>query len=303
MPILSKLKSIGLLPLLYKLKHLYFTPDKHIVTCASQNGAYEYLLRYKHAACEKRTYMPMPQIAETEYVWVCWFQGLEHAPKLVQVCVDSIRKNHPNRKVVVLTDENISEYVSVPEYILSKYQQGCMTRTHYSDIVRLLLLSQYGGVWMDSTILMTGLLPNYIEHSSFFVYHSATELAHVCCATGFMASCAHHPIVEDTLHILLEYWKHETKLISYSVIHLLIYMATHDISEANRQYWKDVPLYYYTECEKLRIMLDEPYDNSLYMDIQKASTVHKLTYKLDEYHIHPENKGTFYDYLFNQGIC
>lgn len=299
----GRLRKIGIVPALLKLKHLFLTPDKQIVTLASQNGAYAYLLRYKHAAAQERTYTPMPRIRTTEYVWVCWLQGLENAPKLVQVCVDSIRKNHPNRKVVVLTDENIAEYVSVPEYVLRKYQQGCMTRTHYSDIIRLLLLSQYGGVWMDSTILMTGSLPEYIEQSSFFAYHSATELAHVCCATGFMAACAHHPIVEDTLQILLEYWKHETKLVSYSVIHLLIYMATHDINDANRQYWKEVPLYYYTECEKLRIALDEPYDDASFFEIQRVSSIHKLTYKFDEYKIHPEKKNTFYDKLINQGLC
>jgi len=302
MSIFSTIKHVGVIPALYKLKHLYLKPSPFIVSQSSQNGAYEYLQRYRFAANLRREVGIYPPIKNSNYIWVCWFQGLENAPLLVQRCVTSIQEYNPCKEVIILTEENISKYVTIPDYIQHKYQQGMMTRTHYSDIVRLFLLNQYGGIWMDSTILMTGIMPEYIENSSFFVFHSAIDHGHVCCATGFMASCANHPIVEDTLNMLLEYWKKENKLVSYSVIHLLLYLSINDTSIANRSYWDRVPIYYYTECEKLRISLNKSFNSTMWDQIQQSSPIHKLTYKFDEYHIDPTKKGTFYDVLINQNV-
>lgn len=80
----------------------------------------------------------------------------------------------------------MAQYVDIPDYILQKYKQGKMTRTHLSDIVRLLLLSKYGGVWIDSTILLTNELPHYVIESPLFIYQTPSLIGNVCCATGFM---------------------------------------------------------------------------------------------------------------------
>ena len=48
-------------------------------------------------------------------VWICWMQGLENAPELVQQCVSSIQKNLPDRDIVLITEENYSQYVEFPE--------------------------------------------------------------------------------------------------------------------------------------------------------------------------------------------
>jgi len=300
MSILSTIKRIGFLPTIYKLKHLYLTPDPFIISQSSQNGAYEYLKRYKYAVPSNRVFNNLPTIKDTKYVWVCWLQGLDNAPLIIQRCVATIQRYNPNKKVVILSDDTIPQYVSVPEYIQKKYCAGNITRTHYSDIVRLLLLNQYGGIWIDSTIFMTNNIPSYVEESSFFVYHSASETGHVCCATGFMASCPHHPIIEDTLKMLLEYWQNENKLISYSVIHLLLFYITHESCRTNISYWNCMPLYYYTECEKLCTFFNKTYNSTTFESIKQCSPIHKLSYKDIDKYVNTNEKDTFYDVLINQ---
>ncbi len=298
MGILKQIKKVGIIPMLYKFKHLYLRPSAEVVSICSREGAYEYMLRYHHACDKNRHYESLQPISSFRYIWVCWFQGIENAPLLVQRCFESMQRYNAKSEVVLITEENMAQYVDIPDYILQKYKQGKMTRTHLSDIVRLLLLSKYGGVWIDSTILLTNELPHYVIESPLFIYQTPSLIGNVCCATGFMASCAHHPIIEDTLAIIKEYWKHENKLISYSVIHLAITMAVNS-SEANKQMWKEMPLYYYADCEKLRICLNDRFDARILDEICQFSSVHKLTYKFDEYGIDISKKGTFYDVIIN----
>jgi len=43
----------------------------------------------------------------SRYVWICWLQGMEKAPKLVQVCYKSVQQHLQDREVVLLTEGNI----------------------------------------------------------------------------------------------------------------------------------------------------------------------------------------------------
>lgn len=46
---------------------------------------------------------------------------MEKAPKLVQVCYRSIQQHLQDREVVLLTEENIGQYVSLPDDIVKKH--------------------------------------------------------------------------------------------------------------------------------------------------------------------------------------
>lgn len=60
--------------------------------------------------------------AQSRMIWICWFQGLEHAPALVKQCVESVKCHTPDANIIVLTDENIPQYLNLPEHITTKYQ-------------------------------------------------------------------------------------------------------------------------------------------------------------------------------------
>lgn len=284
-----------ILPLLFKAKHRLFSKDKDVIGICSRNGAYDYLMRYEHVCHHITNECILPK---DKIIWTCWLQGEDNAPLLVKRCLASIRQYASDYKVVVLTQETIAKYVEVPEYIEKKHQQGLIPHAHYTDIVRLLLLIQYGGVWIDSTILLTGELPQYVTGSPLFVFQREPE-GSVEMGLCLISSHKNHPILQAQLAVLLEYWKHEETLVSYSIFHLFWTMVVHSSSKM-QELWKEVP---YIPCAILDILMHDlslPYTAGRWAEIQSLSSIHKLSYKFNQFGIDITKKGTFYDVLINQ---
>lgn len=87
-------------------------------------------------------------------IWVFWYQGEEHMPPLVKLCIQSVRRNACGRPVYVLDKNNLSNYVSIPTYIYEKLEKGIIKMACFSDIVRLSLLAEHGGHWLDATVFV-----------------------------------------------------------------------------------------------------------------------------------------------------
>ena len=100
-------------------------------------------------------------------IWVCWWDGKENMPEIVKVCFQSVCNHSAGHPVRLVTKHNYQEYVIIPVYIVEKFNRGMITITHFSDILRMSLLCQHGGFWVDATILMTKPLP--IVHNTGFL--------------------------------------------------------------------------------------------------------------------------------------
>lgn len=90
------------------------------------------------------------------YVWSCWLQGWENAPDIAKACLASLKRGLKGVEIVELDGENYIQWVTLPEYIVEKYKKGYIPHAMFSDMLRLQLLAQHGGVWIDSTVLYTG---------------------------------------------------------------------------------------------------------------------------------------------------
>ena len=99
-------------------------------------------------------------------VWTAWFQGLEYAPELVKKCVTSFTKLNCD-EVIVITESNYSDYVTIDESIISKFNAGVINYTSFSEIIRLQLLSTYGGFWIDSTVSIRNACFESVNQTSF----------------------------------------------------------------------------------------------------------------------------------------
>src|SRR5690606_26477830 len=65
----------------------------------------EYLKKYTYSPTES---FQISKIESSELpIWQLWFQGEESAPAIVKRCLDSVRKFSGNRKVILLTKDNI----------------------------------------------------------------------------------------------------------------------------------------------------------------------------------------------------
>lgn len=92
----------------------------------------------------------------SKVVWFCWLQGIEQAPPVVKACYNSLERHLTDREIKVIDNKNWREYVELPEYIVKKWEKGRIPAALFSDLLRLELLIKYGGTWVDSTVLCTG---------------------------------------------------------------------------------------------------------------------------------------------------
>jgi hypothetical protein len=103
-------------------------------------------------------------------VWVMWEQGYKIAPEIVKVCINSIKQHIPQDKaeVILLTKENLKDYIELPDYVV---QRVSGKRTALSNIIRSALLYNYGGMWIDATMLAVEDIPiEEIAKHDFWAY-------------------------------------------------------------------------------------------------------------------------------------
>jgi hypothetical protein len=83
-------------------------------------------------------------------IWTYW--NSDKLPPFVQLCVNSWRWHNPEFEVRVVTPSTVSKYINV-DVKLVPWNDG---PTRESDIIRINILAEHGGVWSDASILLLG---------------------------------------------------------------------------------------------------------------------------------------------------
>lgn len=218
---------------------------------------------------------------QSKFVWVCWLQGIENAPDLVQKCYLSIQENIDDREIILLTEDNYRAYVQFPSYIQEKIDSGIITRTHMSDLLRLELLIRYGGTWIDATVYFSDKkYPKYMFESDLFVFQClkpGLDGHASCISSWFMSACTNHPVLLLTRALLYEYWKNEKHMIDYFLLHDFFQIAIEQYPEE----WKKVVPVCNSVPHILLLRMFEKYDETVWNAIKEMTCIHKLTYKFE----------------------
>lgn len=82
-------------------------------------------------------------------IWTAWLQGPGHEPELVRRCVESWRLRNPSWKVVTLDEAGAEPYLRATGLPLDRIKR--MPLQKQSNLLRMRLLTQRGGVWVDAT--------------------------------------------------------------------------------------------------------------------------------------------------------
>lgn len=225
-------------------------------------------------------------------VWVFWYQGIDSAPILVKKCIESIKKTFNDKEVIILTKDNYEKYIEFPEYIMKKFKNGNISFTHFSDLLRISLLAEYGGIWCDATLYFTGSVPDYVKDANLFVFKNINldrnDEFPIVASSWFMVSKSNNDIIVATRDLLYEYHRKEKYLKNYFLIHLFFTMAT----KKYRDLWDKVPTFSNVNPHILQFELLNQYNEERYNQIKQISFVHKLNKC-----IIGEKKNTFYDYI------
>jgi hypothetical protein len=272
-----------------------------IVQAELMYHVYWYLGRYRYVLEKPTETVPVGASgAYPDKIWVCWLQGEDQAPHLVKRCIASIRANSGGRDVVVLTSRNLQDYIELPGYIMEKYERGLISNTHFSDILRISLLAQHGGLWVDATVWVTEPMPAYITEGPMFCFKVPIVAgpSPIKASNWLIAAQAGHPIIVKTREVLCEYWRHEARAKHYFIFHLIFALVC-DSNSKMKRLWKSIPYFSNSNPHVLQFELFDEYNEKRYQEICRFSPLHKLTYKFPMPAVR-QGQVTFYDQLFGR---
>lgn len=212
-------------------------------------------------------------------IFSIWFQGEENAPELVKVCMSRLRETYPDR-YVVLDNNNIREWVNLPDFIWKKWEEGKITHAHFSDICRVALLYQNGGMWFDATDYLTSPVPEWIEEADLFMFlEGGTITPGTFIQSCFMKAKRGNPLMGMWLESILEYWKNEDHLMHYFLLHYMLRLLVENNTEAKRLF-EEMPQVNQDPTHVLWYLHEgEIYTDELYKRDTEGSFFQKTTFK------------------------
>lgn len=254
---------------------------------------------YSHILEKYRNMEFKPEGECGDTIWVCWWQGMEQAPYIVKKCIDSIKKHSGHRNVVIITQDNYSDYVQIPDYIIEKLNKGIISVTHFSDILRMNLLSVHGGLWMDATCFMVADLDEELS-KGFFTIKLPYNKDETCVSLGkwcvFCIGGTKHNILFDYMKDFYnEYWQNNDKVIDYYLMDYAISIFYENV-EAAKNMIDDIPENN-INIHKLKELLNNEYDEDKYNELLKTNKIHKLAHEKSYIEYSENDKPTFYTKL------
>ena len=101
----------------------------------------------------------------------CWF-GYNEKPEFLQSCINTFSKKNPDWEIVEWNNDNI-EYNSYVRYCFDKKYW-----VKISDFIRLKVLHDYGGIYLDTDVEVIKPLDFLLENKAFFSYESKGRINH-----------------------------------------------------------------------------------------------------------------------------
>lgn len=114
-----------------------------------------------------------PELVGRKVIWQYWAQGYDQVPEIVGECLSSVEKYKGDYCLVRLTDDTVSEYIDIPEEAVRNSRNAGLA--FYSDLLRVALLSLYGGVWLDATVMLCAPLRDRMKGDDFFMFQRDTD--------------------------------------------------------------------------------------------------------------------------------
>ena len=120
----------------------------------------------------------------------CWF-GRGEKPELAKKCIASWRKSCPDFEIREWNEGNC-DYLSIPfmaeAYAAKKY-------AFVSDVMRLIVLEQYGGVYFDTDVEVLRDISPLLDDEGFIGFENDQFVN----SGQVMAAKAHHPVIQEMI--------------------------------------------------------------------------------------------------------
>ena len=123
------------------------------------------------------------------------------------------------------------------------YQQGLVKPMHFADILRVNLLAQQGGLWLDGTVWLSSPLDEDIFRETFWTLHTEETplfVSRARWAVFAMATKPHNPLMAAVARCFDEYMRHTDTFLDYYMLDQFIDLLMQE-SEELRKMVESVP--------------------------------------------------------------
>ena len=123
----------------------------------------------------------------------CWF-GHNPKPELARMCIASWKKQCPKYEIIEWNEDNFDISIC-PLYVRQAYK--AQRWAFVSDYVRLKVVYDYGGIYLDTDVELKKRLDPYLEYSAYFGFEDGRAVA---TGLGFGAECG-NPVVKEMMDV------------------------------------------------------------------------------------------------------
>ncbi|MGI5116201.1 capsular polysaccharide synthesis protein [Treponema sp. SP13] len=231
-------------------------------------------------------------------IWICWFQGISQAPEIVKACINSVKFSFHSKKVIILDDSNIPNYINLPSHITEKYKAGIISKQNFSDILRFALLKKYGGAWFDATIF--ALYPPKEDIFNYEIYSIKNQNGNKYnisrrrwTAYLWIVKENENYFINRVYDFFIAYWKVNNSLIDYFLIdHIIAYLYETDIKIRNLL--DSIPINN-LHVSDFQDKLSVSYDENCFRNLTQDTFLVKLSWK--KTYDDPNEESFFYKIL------
>lgn len=237
-------------------------------------------------------------------IFICWFQGFDNAPEIVKKCLQSWIHYNPRWNIVKIDNMNLHNFINLDRYI-DKQKQLDISINHLSDILRIILLNKYGGLWVDATTFCNRSLDEWLEpltKTGFFAFSKPNN--DILIASWFIYSDANNYLIKQWEQEIISYFNTNQQPIEYLIIHFLFGKLYMDDNQFKKEF-ENVPVMQSNLSNNgvgphfLQTigMFNNITDGLRFTIDIKLTPLYKLTYKCD--YEKDYNENTILHYLFS----
>lgn len=234
-------------------------------------------------------------------IWQCWWQGSDHLSGITKLCTNSVRVNSRKIEIVFITLDNYADYIQLPEHVIEKVNNGTISLTFFSDILRVNLLKKYGGLWIDATVLLTDKIMDEIITRDFITCPEKNDDLYFVSKykwnTSILGGKVNLPIFSFVANMFNDYWAKENKIIDYYLFDYLIALGYRNVPKIREEI--DSHPFINPQKHKLQNLLNKPYSENEWRQVTSDTSMFKLSRKVD-YDSIVSGKKTFYQVLLER---
>jgi hypothetical protein len=124
-------------------------------------------------------------------IWTYW-DNPDKIPRVVKLCIDSWKKFNPDYEIIVLNKKNFQGFLTIPSNIRT-HPHFNDSPARFSDLLRLYALEEYGGIWIDASVLIKKSFDDWLftrpaEFSGFYMERRTQDKNHPMVESWFLAA-------------------------------------------------------------------------------------------------------------------